>query len=393
MDQPPTEGAGVVDQPEPGFFKLRLTPKGWYEVPARIILDANDGGWSAEIDGESAGPAHPDPVLAPGVLTIWHTRKVPITEAEYRFLCGPLKDWARAYYPEHPCLSPREPVDPRRLRPIPQFHAPQAPTALSDEPLPENRPPAPHLPSAEEIIAWLEYEHEALARAIERDVATLLLDQTTIIEDEAGLARISANVDIARARYRTAKQALKTAKAPFVEAGTAIDDWFRHWTDAISRAVEPLRTAMDAYATRVEAERRKQKEAEARQRREEAERIAAEAARTLTKRPHSVEADVKLGAAALAADLADRAEREAAARPADFTRTRTAYGRAVSAREVWDFEIADLAALPREKMLPNLQMIAQDVRAFARAQPEQARAGVAPYGGIRIVRRLSMLPR
>jgi hypothetical protein len=99
--------------PEPGTFALRRARRGW-RVPAQIGRD-DAGRWYAIIDGV-AGESHPDPAYAPDVDRIW-TAGIRIPQADYDYLLA-LKSWAVVNDPEHPCLSPFEPIDPRRLRPL-----------------------------------------------------------------------------------------------------------------------------------------------------------------------------------------------------------------------------------------------------------------------------------
>jgi hypothetical protein len=96
--------------PIPGCFRIRLVRGGW-AVPARI---EHDGAlWRVTIDGTASEAA--DPVHA-GAERVWHYGKA-IEDWEYADLLR-LKEWAAAHDPSHPCLSPRQPIDPMRLRPV-----------------------------------------------------------------------------------------------------------------------------------------------------------------------------------------------------------------------------------------------------------------------------------
>jgi hypothetical protein len=104
--------ARAIWPPSPGLFSVSFTRGAW-KVPARIVLTG--GLWYAEIDEEEY-EAHSDPALAPRVGFVWH-RGVRIDQVAYDWLLV-LKDWARANYPDHPCLSPYEAIDPNKLRPM-----------------------------------------------------------------------------------------------------------------------------------------------------------------------------------------------------------------------------------------------------------------------------------
>src|SRR3954469_17773176 len=110
MPTPPTPR--LVWPPQPGYFQMRLVSRGW-KVPARLVL--GDSGWHAIIDEEAYFP-HSDPAQARGVAAVW-TSGAQIDAATYRWLIA-LKAWARAAAPDHPCLSPRSPIDPAVLPPI-----------------------------------------------------------------------------------------------------------------------------------------------------------------------------------------------------------------------------------------------------------------------------------
>lgn len=99
--------------PEPGFFTLRRARRGW-PVPAQITRD-DAGRWYAIIDG-AAGDCHPDPAHAPDVDRVW-TSGTYISQAEYDYLLA-VKSWAIDNDPTHPCLTPFQSIDPRRLRPL-----------------------------------------------------------------------------------------------------------------------------------------------------------------------------------------------------------------------------------------------------------------------------------
>lgn len=101
-----------IDQPEPGFFKLRLVRRGPW-VAAKIVFDGKL--WGAEIGGRPAGPPHADHDVAGNVMRIW-TAGTRITADEYVYLI----DVARhaAANPEHPSADPRRPIDINAVAPL-----------------------------------------------------------------------------------------------------------------------------------------------------------------------------------------------------------------------------------------------------------------------------------
>jgi hypothetical protein len=391
----PTKPA-VVDQPEPGFFKLRLHPNGWHEVPCCIIHI--DGVWYAEIDGEQKTGSD-DPIHAPGVLDVWHKRKIEIDHLEYEFLTTRLKEWARQFYPDHPLLDPKARVVASNLRPIPRYTAPKPGVPQSPEPLPENRPQPAKPISSIEIEAWLAYEHENLASSIVSDIAQLA-DDAEPIESAEELSRVSANVDIANAHRRQAESARKLAKEPFVDGGRSVDGWFKRWTDPLGAAIGPVQAQMNAYGTRIEAEKRREAEQKAREARELADQRAREAQRALereqqsnTTPPPGTGAVTLLTAAAEASRKADKAESIATGSAANLTRGYGSYGGVVSGQENWGWEVTDLALVPLELLQVIEIEVNKRVRVWAKENPTLARAGQSPIPGIKVIRTVSMRNR
>jgi hypothetical protein len=106
------EAARRVDQPETGFFLIRLVRGGW-KVPCQIARCPETSDWIAIIDGETT--RHPDPTEA-GVMRIWLAgESVEEWVARDR---DALREWAKAHDPDHPAANPRKAVDPMRLRPV-----------------------------------------------------------------------------------------------------------------------------------------------------------------------------------------------------------------------------------------------------------------------------------
>jgi hypothetical protein len=103
------EPSRLIWPPEPGWFKLRLVPKGW-KAPCQIVH--LDGQWQAIINGEPR-PPHADPALADGVEKVW-TWGERIPRLEYDFLLA-LAGTAPA---DHPSRHPDRPIDRMTLAPV-----------------------------------------------------------------------------------------------------------------------------------------------------------------------------------------------------------------------------------------------------------------------------------
>ena len=111
--------ARQIDDPQPGFFKMRLVRGGPF-VGACISYgppsDPETGGileersylWEARINGELVRTPSPDPAKA-GVFRIWHSG-TEISEPECRFLIADA-EWVRMYAADTPSANPKQPVD------------------------------------------------------------------------------------------------------------------------------------------------------------------------------------------------------------------------------------------------------------------------------------------
>lgn len=99
--------------PQPGFFRMRLVPRGW-AVPARIFHLPDDT-WMAVIDGQECAP-DADPALAQDVARIWHSG-LHISPQEYEWL-NRLREAALERQPDHPAAQPRRPIIVANLRPL-----------------------------------------------------------------------------------------------------------------------------------------------------------------------------------------------------------------------------------------------------------------------------------
>jgi hypothetical protein len=107
------EQARRPDIIEPGLYKLSLVRQGW-KVPCQII--SLDFRWLAEIDERRARYTVTDPFDCPQIVRI-HEWGEKISDRQYDWLVG-IKGWARQHDQDHPCLNPRTPMDPMKLRPL-----------------------------------------------------------------------------------------------------------------------------------------------------------------------------------------------------------------------------------------------------------------------------------
>lgn len=94
-----------IDDPQPGFFRMRLVKGGPY-VPAAIKKDGDM--FYAEIDGQ-AFSAHHDPLKAHKVMDIWFSGR-EITKHEYEFMLAK-SSFYKATDHKHPVSNPEKKIN------------------------------------------------------------------------------------------------------------------------------------------------------------------------------------------------------------------------------------------------------------------------------------------
>jgi hypothetical protein len=239
-----------------------------------------------------------------------------------------------------------------------------------------------------EILSWLDYENEALVKAIEHDITQLQADKGIVIDDDAELGRISANVSIANAHLRQTGKTKAIQQKPFSDANTTVLRFFQGLSGSLETAISPVQREMNAYGTRKEAARREEADRAAARARAEADRLAREAEAAL--RHNAPLAVAKLDAASTAAKAAEKAGSFATGKAADLTRSHTDYGSTVSGVETWDFQVADISAVPLQYLQINETEVRRAVRVYVRDNLEAARAGGTPIAGITVLRSIAM---
>ena len=95
----------LVDRPEPGIWMARMVKDAALAAvridygPATdpVTGEALDRSWlwSARVNGELLADPSPDPDTA-GALRIWHRKRTPCTEADYRHHVEKVLPWAQA---------------------------------------------------------------------------------------------------------------------------------------------------------------------------------------------------------------------------------------------------------------------------------------------------------
>lgn len=96
-----------VDEPSPGFFRIRLVKGGpWV---AAEIRRGEDKVWTGLIDGKPGETSSADPAAASDVFRIWHSGEF-IPEHEHAYLVQRAQ-WCRIHQPDSPEANPTRPID------------------------------------------------------------------------------------------------------------------------------------------------------------------------------------------------------------------------------------------------------------------------------------------
>lgn len=199
-----------------------------------------------------------------------------------------------------------------------------------------------------------------------------LLAQATILpasvsdDDESG--RVSDFVKSVADEIKKIEAFREAEKAPHLQAGRAVDGFFKALNEKLDRLKRQLETSVGIYL--------RAKAAEERRRREEAERIAREeAARKLREAEAAAdraaqEANTKIEEAFAAEAEATKAAQAAAAKPAELARTRSVEsGSLATLKQEWVFEVENYDAIPLDVIRPFIPLPAFDqaIRAFVKA--------------------------
>lgn len=227
-----------------------------------------------------------------------------------------------------------------------------------------NKPPSP-LDELRERLA-----RDAASLIARRDELLAGADRApAIIGDDDAAGKTGDLIKLLAACHKNAEKLRVDAKEPHLEAGRAVDGWFKRITDPLAATKAALQKRLDAYLTAkaMAAQRALAAEAEAARARARALEEAALAAERAAKA--SAPAAPILEAAVVAEKAAAVAERAAEAAPSELSKTRGDYGSLAQLRTAWVGEIVDRATLDLEALRQHIPLDAleQAVRAFVRA--------------------------
>jgi hypothetical protein len=216
-----------------------------------------------------------------------------------------------------------------------------------------NRSPEPPDPVAT-VKSRLSLTHRDLvARFIDLELGCTRVPASIDTEEEAGL--VTDFVAQCQVHLRKAEAAHKNEKAFFLQAGRAVDGFFKRRCESLSDALSPIMARLKAYRDRVTEAASVQHQAARQAAEEESRRAVAEAAahraeaerlaRTMSAEDRRRAAE-QLALAEAATERADAWAREAATTPEPL-RLQGDYGATAYVTRSWTFEVIDLDRVPR----------------------------------------------
>lgn len=107
----PWQPSRRIDQPEPGYFRLRLVTKGPW-VPAQICCEG--GQWFVVVNGAKRASSA-DPFQAQSLTWVWERGHI-ISRDDYETMLT-FAQWAERHNPVHPAARPNERIDLNDLPP------------------------------------------------------------------------------------------------------------------------------------------------------------------------------------------------------------------------------------------------------------------------------------
>lgn len=199
----------------------------------------------------------------------------------------------------------------------------------------------------------------------------------TIGDDETA-GKVADFLKMTTACIKNAETKRVDTKEPFLAAGRTVDAFYKAVTEPLDKMKRNVEARLTAW--------QRQKAEEERRARVEAERLAQEAARKAAEAARLAEQAIRdeaqLQRAIEAAETAKQAqadavvaEKSAAAKPAELSRTRGEVGAVASLRTFWDFTDLDRATLDLEALRQHLPADALEkaVRAFVKAGGRELR--------------------
>lgn len=213
-------------------------------------------------------------------------------------------------------------------------------------------------PSTTEIVqSAMAIDHAAILKRRDELLAGVERAPKTVGDDETA-GKVADLIRMIAAAAKASEAARVAAKEPHLEAGRAVDGWFKKITDPLTKAKAAVQAPLDAYL-------RGKADAERRRRDEEAKALAEAAAREAATMQTTAQMDAAIAIEEKAAEARDAAQ----AKPAEMARTRGDFGSVATLRATWKHEITDETKVPREYLMVNDAAIKAAIKAKVRSIP------------------------
>lgn len=199
------------------------------------------------------------------------------------------------------------------------------------------------------------------AQIAERQAAILsgtakLLDSATrapkIITSADEAEKTTALIKLLTTNQKSLEGAFKLEKAPFLNGGRVVENFFNFHTDKVEATKKALNTVMTAWLQKLAAEERQRREDEAKLQREQAARELA-AATQLEQSGMTAFAESAVAQAEITEQNANKLATSAQAKPAHLASSRSV-GATTSLRTRWVGEVIDRGALDLEALRQHL---------------------------------------
>lgn len=235
--------------------------------------------------------------------------------------------------------------------------------------LPTHGSNVPKIPSPEVLRDLLADENRDISTRAEELVAALA--RTPAVTDDESCGKVSDFIKQIDAAIKLTEARRTTAKAPALDAGRAIDGFFKPLDDKLTKARKTLKDRVEAYLRHKAEVERKRREDEARAA-EEARKAAEKAALAAIEQAPEAVAEQALERATDAQFFETQAKIATEAKPAEMARTRGELGSMATLATTWAVEITDLSKIPLETLRGHISQdaIEKALRSYLRTLPK-----------------------
>ncbi len=213
--------------------------------------------------------------------------------------------------------------------------------------------------------------HDLLKRAA--DLLAAVDRVPDVIETDESAGKVADFIKQLQACIKNAEATRVEEKEPYLEGSRRVDAFFKVQVgEPIAKAKAMVNQRLTVYQRKVAAEEKARREEEERLAREEANRLRREAEEKAAalREEHDLQSAITAEEEAKVAEAAAaKAEKIAAEKPADMSRSRGQFGSVASLKTVWSFTDLDRSNLDLEALRSHLPLsgLQQAVRSYVKA--------------------------